>query len=236
MYSTIAKVLFSNKSRSTSARSMLLVLQSRHITWHRYHSYQYVYWIVVCFLFATLTMVRASFHIPHPLLRFQHHSRFIYNVQNDDCGACTNVCSIAPNSDCSHSAKQSNTKNKCCMALTMNSDNENEIGAAKVARFYGKRDVVWYDLSCIYGQMEQPSKVRVKLGDDIDTIKKRIKKQNRILFRNFDAHKLKLYQSVESTEPLDAWSKWKTSLIWGVKDTPLIVREDKADHYITGML
>ena len=68
------------------------------------------------------------------------------------------------------------------------------------------------------------TKVSVKPGDEIDDIRKEIKKDNSNIFASVDAVQLEIFASDEQEEPLNALKTWNSSVTWGTKLQPLIVK------------
>ena len=75
----------------------------------------------------------------------------------------------------------------------------------------------------------QPSKIEVEVGDDIDTIKQRLKIENHNTFGSFDRLEMFLYEferlddsNDEALHPFDI--KWSDQVSWGTKENPLIVK------------
>jgi hypothetical protein len=66
--------------------------------------------------------------------------------------------------------------------------------------------------------------VSVEPGNNIDNIRKLIKKENRNIFASIDAIQIELYESLEQEEPLNALEKWSPNATWGTQQQPLIVK------------
>ena len=86
-------------------------------------------------------------------------------------------------------------------------------------------------------------KIKVKKNEEISTIRKKIKDEAKNSFASYDAHELSLFKSEETTEleaespfdnseiPLNPVGKalnpldeWNSSVTWGRKEQPLIVK------------
>ena len=61
-------------------------------------------------------------------------------------------------------------------------------------------------------------------GDEIDDIRKEIKKENTNVLASVDAGQLELFKSVHEEEPLNALEAWNSSVTWGTKQQPLVVK------------
>ena len=66
--------------------------------------------------------------------------------------------------------------------------------------------------------------IKVKEGDDIDSIIRGIKLKNSVLLASVSLSSIELFESIESAEPLHALTKWNTDVTWGKPETPLIVQ------------
>ena len=66
--------------------------------------------------------------------------------------------------------------------------------------------------------------IKVKSEDSINTILKIIKEQNSETFRNVDAVAINIFESPESKEVLELTDKWNSTVTWGTKDAPFIVK------------
>ena len=83
---------------------------------------------------------------------------------------------------------------------------------------------VYYTVS-INGQKSRLlTKVKVMPGDEIDDIRKEIKKENSNVLASVDAGQLELFKSVHEEEPLNALEAWNSSVTWGTKQQPLVVK------------
>ena len=81
-----------------------------------------------------------------------------------------------------------------------------------------------YFNAIIDGNTGQTSRIKVENGDDIDTIKNRIRSKN----PSFDVSQMFLYEcekSDEDDEPLDPFDiVWSANVNWGTRERPLIVK------------
>ena len=89
----------------------------------------------------------------------------------------------------------------------------------------GKDPFVYFSLlldkqqqSCIM------SKVKVKPGDEIDDIRKKIKRENSNALALVDATQLELFESKKHKKPLNAFLTWNSNVKWGTQTQPLIVK------------
>jgi hypothetical protein len=111
-----------------------------------------------------------------------------------------------------HFERQCDVKKNNCRAHFMSSiDDFNRKSFLSPGKQIITLDEVWYDLSNINGEKGLPLKVKVKPNVDIDAIKKLVKKENAIIFRNISTRKINMYKSVESTEALDVSTRWDSA-------------------------
>ena len=68
------------------------------------------------------------------------------------------------------------------------------------------------------------TKINVKPGDEIDDIRKEIKKENSNVLASVDAGQIELFESNNKEEPLNALETWNHNVTWGTKQSPLIVK------------
>jgi hypothetical protein len=68
------------------------------------------------------------------------------------------------------------------------------------------------------------SKAKVKPGDEIDDIRKKIKRETSPYFDGVPAIGIELFESDEHTEPLKSVVKWHSEVEWGTQTHPLIVK------------
>jgi hypothetical protein len=87
-------------------------------------------------------------------------------------------------------------------------------------------DTAQHVLYCsISSNSSQPTKVQVKHSDDIDTIKKEIKRECHPCFETVAAFEIELYPSSSSgAQPLDSREEWNTTVPWGTKHAPVIIK------------
>jgi hypothetical protein len=82
--------------------------------------------------------------------------------------------------------------------------------------------LVWVDISRAAGVKDTFSDVSVQTGDYLSSIKRKLWDNCCFVFPNIDAPLIKLYESAESTEPLDDRTRWNASVPWGTEKNPLI--------------
>jgi hypothetical protein len=111
------------------------------------------------------------------------------------------------------------------MALYMSSNSDDKNGEADVVfDISAKEGVVWYDISQIAGVKETFSDVSVQAGESISSIKRKIKVEGGEWFQNVATPMINLYESINSTEKLDARTKWNSNVKWGTEEEPLVVK------------
>jgi hypothetical protein len=80
--------------------------------------------------------------------------------------------------------------------------------------------VVWVDISRAAGVNGTFSDVSVQTGEYLSSIKRKLLENCSFVFQNGPL--IKLYESAESTEPLDDRTRWNASVPWGTEKNPLI--------------
>ena len=73
------------------------------------------------------------------------------------------------------------------------------------------------------------TKVSVEPGNNIDNIRKFIKKENSNILLPLTLFRIELYESLEQEEPLNALEEWSPNATWGTKQQPLIVKVESFD-------
>ena len=68
------------------------------------------------------------------------------------------------------------------------------------------------------------TKINVKPGDEIDDIRKEIKKETSPYFDDVPTFGIELFESNNKEEPLNALETWNHNVTWGTKQSPLIVK------------
>ena len=73
-------------------------------------------------------------------------------------------------------------------------------------------------------KLSRRMKIKVKEGDDIDSIVDGIKLKESPDLDSIPASRIELFESIDSAEPLDVLTPWNSNVTWGKPETPLIVR------------
>jgi hypothetical protein len=121
--------------------------------------------------------------------------------------------------------KQCDVQNQCCLTLSMSSNSDINNGASNmVIDRCAKGGLVWYNLSCIDKKRTQRTQVYIEYGYYLDQIKTKIKEKSAKLFQNVDAEEIMIYESINSIEQLDETTEWTSSVSWGTKDAPLLIK------------
>ena len=81
-----------------------------------------------------------------------------------------------------------------------------------------------YYMVCIGDQLSQITKIEVNVGDDIDSIKKRLKVNETPDLDSVPASRIVLLEGIDSAEPLSSLMIWNSNVTWGKPETPLVVR------------
>ena len=82
---------------------------------------------------------------------------------------------------------------------------------------------VYYKIN-IGERMTQVTKIKVKKGEDIDSIIHKIKLNETPEFDAVAASSIELFERIDSATPLDSLTQWNMNVTWGKPETPLIVR------------
>jgi hypothetical protein len=85
---------------------------------------------------------------------------------------------------------------------------------------------LYYTVS-IDDTVDQMMDIAINNGDSISTLKRRIKEENINTFSSVDARQILLFESTESTQPLDTTLKWSPGVTWGTVTQPLIVKIER---------
>jgi hypothetical protein len=80
--------------------------------------------------------------------------------------------------------------------------------------------VLWVDISRSAGVKGTFSDVSVQTGEYLSSIKRKLLED--CAFVSQYGSLIKLYESAESTEPLDDRTRWNASVPWGTEKNPLI--------------
>ena len=110
-------------------------------------------------------------------------------------------------------------------------DDADDVNRKEVAKYEQTSDnrkksgfFVYYTVLLDQQQRRSLTKISVKQGDEIDDIKKEIKKDSSNVLASVDAIQLDMFATDEEVEPLNALETWNPSVSWGTKLRPLMVK------------
>jgi hypothetical protein len=114
----------------------------------------------------------------------------------------------------------------CGLTCSLSSNSDSDNGATDAKGY------VWYKLPSRTNLLA----VAVQFGESIYSIQMKIHDRHVILFRDVDVADIMIYELDKSVEPLDARTKWNSSVYWGTEDAPLQIKVNIANEGTIALL